>query len=87
MIAVTDSLNCKKNPWHASARIPHASPITIRVTVLVVVVVTLVVVIKLVTPPCRTVSVVVRGGFFTICSRRGTRSLQYVLMLFASFVR
>ena len=79
MIAVTDSLNCKKKP--------HASPVTIRVKVLVVVVVTLVVVIKLVTPPCRTVSVVVRGGFFTTCSRRGTRSLQYVLMLFASFVR
>jgi hypothetical protein len=54
----------------------HASPVTIRVTVLVVVVVTLVVVIKLVTPPCRTVSVVEIGGFFTTCSRRGTRSLQ-----------
>jgi hypothetical protein len=65
----------------------HASPVTIRVTVLVVVVVTLVVVIKDVTAPCRTVSVVENGGFLTTCSRRGARSRQYVLMLFASFVK
>jgi hypothetical protein len=65
----------------------HASPVTIRVTVLVVVTVTLVVVIRVVTSPCRTVSVDDNGGFFTTCSRRGTRSRQYVLMLFASFVR
>jgi hypothetical protein len=58
-----------------------------RVTVLVVVTVTTVVVTKLVTPPFRTVSVVEIGGFFTTCSRRGTRSRQYVLMLFASLVR
>jgi hypothetical protein len=65
----------------------HASSVTIRVTVVVVVVVTVVVVIKLVVPPCRTVSVVEIGGPFTTCSRRGTRSRQYVLILFASFVR
>jgi len=65
----------------------HASSITIRVTVVVVIVVTLVVVIKLVAPPCRTVSVFEMGGPFTTCSRRGTRSRQYVLILFASFVR
>jgi hypothetical protein len=58
-----------------------------RVTVVVLVVVTLVVVIKLVTPPFRIVSVVEKGGFFTTCSRRGARSRQYVLMLFASFVK
>ena len=65
----------------------HASSVTIRVIVLVVVVVTLVVVIKVVIPPCRMVSVVDIGGFFTTCSRRGARSRQKVLMLFVSFVR
>lgn len=60
---------------------------TIRVTVLVVVTVTLVVVIKVVASPCRMDSVLVIGGFFTTCSRRGGRSRQYVLMLFASLVR
>jgi hypothetical protein len=79
VIAVTDGSD---NP-----SCHHASSIIICVTVLVVVIVTVVVVIKLVTPPCRMVSVLEMGGFFTTCSRRGTRSRQYVLMLFASFVR
>ena len=65
----------------------QASLVTIRVTVLVVVLVTLVVVIKVVIPPCRMVSVVVIGGFFTICSRRGAHIRQMVLVLFVSFVR
>ena len=64
-----------------------ASSETILVTVLVVVVVKIVVVIKVVPPPCRTVSVVEIGGFFTTCSRRGARSRQYVLIVFASLVR
>ena len=71
----------------SSSSLAYTSPVIIRVTVLVVVLVTLVVVMRVVIPPCRMVSVVDIGGFFTTCSRRGARSRQRVLMLFESFVR